>query len=148
VLPLLTVDRAVGKTVPGRTSFIVNVPDYTIGQVERINCQYGLVTPKGKTAPTAPLVEASVSLYDTNAHANARVAATKETWREHGATPHAVTVSGHPAVVLTGYGSPLLVLGVGARTVALSVSATLVPAARSDAVMVSLAASALHGAGG
>lgn len=145
---MLTVDRAVGKTVPGKTAFIVNVPDYTIGQVERINCQYGLVTPAGKTAPAAALVEASVSLYDTNAHANARVAATKEAWREHGATPHAVTVAGHPAVVLTGYGSPLLVLGVGARTVALSVAAKLVPAARRDAVLVSLGASALHGAGG
>ncbi len=148
VLPVLTVDKAVGKTVPGRTSFIVNVPDYTIGQVERINCQYGLVTPAGKTTPGAPLVEASVSLYDTNAHASARVAATTETWREHGAIPHAVTVAGHPAVVLVGYGVPLLVLGVGARTLALGVSATLVPAARRDAVMVSLAASALHGAGG
>ena len=148
VLPLLTVDRLVGKTVAGRTEFIVNLPDHTIGQVERINCLYGLVVPPGKTTYAAPLVDAIVSLYDSSAHANARVAATKETWREHGAAPHAVTVAGHPAVVLLGYGSPLLVLGVGARTLALSVSATLVPSARRDAVMVSLAASALHGAGG
>jgi hypothetical protein len=148
VLPVLAVDRLVGKTVPGRTELVVNLPDHTIGQVERISCLYGLLLPKGKTTYAAPLVEAIVSLYDTTAHANARVAATKETWREHGATPHAVTVAGHPAVVLTGFGSPLLVLGAGARTVALSMSATLVPAARRDAVMVSLAASALHGAGG
>lgn len=148
VLPLVTVDRAVGKAVPGKTSFIVDLPAYPIGQVERINCQYGLVTPKGTTTPSAPLVEASVSLYDTTAHANARVRATRETWREHGASPHAVTVAGRPAVVLIGYGSPLLVLGVGSRTVALSVAPTLVPAARRDAVLTALAASALHGAGG
>ena len=149
VLPVVTVDRVVGKPVPGKTSFIVNLPDYPIGQVQRINCQYGLATPAGKTTPpSAPLVEASVSLYNTAAHATARVAATRETWREHGASPRAVTVAGHPAVVLTGYGSPLLVLGVGARTVALSVAATLVPATRLDAVLTSLAASALHNAGG
>ena len=148
VLPVVTVDRAVGKPLPGTTSFIVNLPDATIGQVERINCRYGLAARKVTAKPSLPLVEASVSLYDTAAHAAARVAATRETWREHGASPHAVTVAGHPAVVLTGYGSPLLVLGVGARTVVVSVSPTLVTAARLDSVLLSLAASALRGAGG
>lgn len=148
VLPVVAVDRAVGKTVPGQTAFVINVPDYSIGQVERVNCQYGLVTPKGKTVASAPLVEASVSLYDTSAHAATRVAATQETWREHQAIPHAVTVAGHRGVVLVGYGPPLLVLGVGARTLAISAATTLVPAARTDAVLVALAASALRGAGG
>ena len=148
VLPLLDVDKAVAKTVPGKTAFIVNVPDYSIFQVERVNCQYGLVTAKGKTTPAAPLVEASVSLYNTNAHATARVDATIETWREHSAVPHKVTVAGHPGVVLTGYGTPLLVLGVGPRTFAIGISSALVAAARQDAVLVELATSALHGSGG
>ena len=67
------------------------------------------------------------------------MAATKETWLEGGAVPHTVTVHGHPGVVLIGFGSPLLVLGVGARTVAVTVSPALVTAARRDAVMTALA---------
>ena len=148
VLPLLTVDRLVGKTVVGKTAFVINIPNYALGQVERVNCQYGLVIPKGKKVASAPQVEVSVSLYDTNAHAAARVAATKETWLEGGAVPHAVTVHGHPGVVLVGFGSPLLVLGAGARTVAVSISPTLVTAAKRDAVMTALAGGALSGAGG
>ena len=148
VLPVLSVDRAVGKTVAGQTAFVVDAPNYAIGQVERVNCQYGLTTPKGKKTTSTPLVEVSVSLYDTSAHASARVAATKETWREGGAVPHPVTVAGHPGVVLIGHGSPLLVLGVGARTVAVSIAATLVTAARRDAVLTALAGGALRGAGG
>ena len=148
MLPLLTVDKVVGKPVPGKTQFVIDAPDATIGQVERINCQYGLVVPKGKKVPGPPQVEVSVSLYDTNAHAAARVAATKETWREHGAVPQTVTVRGRAGVVLIGYGPPLLVLGAGGRTVAVTVAAALVPAARRNVVMVALASSALSGAGG
>ena len=148
MLPVISVDHAVGKTVAGTTAFVVDAPDYAVGQVQRVNCQYGLVTPKGKKTPSAPQVEVSASLYDTTAHATARVAATQETWREHGALPHSVTVRGHPGTVLIGYGSPLLVLGVGARTVAVSIAPTLVTAARRDVVLIALAAGALSGAGG
>ena len=148
ILPVTAVDKAVGAAVPGKTAFIVNQPDPTIDQVERVNCRYGLVDPpKGKKAGPAP-VEVSVSLYASSASAAKRIDATEEEWRQNSAHPHTVQVAGHNGTVLLGYGDPLLVLAVGPRTVAASIAPTVTKPANVDAVLAGLAAAALRGAGG
>ena len=141
-------DKAVGTPVPGKTAFIVNLPDATIGQVERVNCRYGLAAAApGKKAPNA-LVEVSVSLYESRSAAAKRISATEEEWRQNSASPHTVQVAGHPATVLTGYGDPLLVVAAGPRTVAASIDPSVAKPAARDRVLVALAAAALRGAGG
>ncbi len=148
VLPVTAVDAAVGTPVAGKAVFIINQPDSAAGQVERINCQYGVAPVKKGSKTTAAKVEVSVSLYASDAEAAARVSSTLEQWRQNGATPHAVSVGGHPATVLTGYQSPLLVVGSGPRTVAVTMVATLVAGAKLDSVMAGIAAAALSGSGG
>lgn len=148
MLPQSAVDQAVGRLVLGQTSFIVNIPDATIGQVERIDCQYGLAAAKkGKKAAPAP-IEVSVSLYASSALAAKRIAATEEEWRQNGAIPHAVKVGTHPGIVLTGNGNPLLIVADGPRTVAADIVPSVVKANKIDSVLAALAASALRGAGG
>ncbi len=159
VLPSTAVDKAMLRHVSGSAS-VVNKPDPTIGQLARINCQYGLSAPlpasahatrtPAATAPAGavPQVEVSVSLYATKADAAARITATDSQWRSQGASAHRVIVGTHPATVLTGYGRPLLVLASGVRTVAVNVRPGTVTANRVDAALTQIAQSALSGSGG
>jgi hypothetical protein len=148
VLPIGAVDSAVGVPIVGKTAFVVNKPDATVGQVERINCQYGIAALKAGSKLTDTKVEVSISLYSTDQQATDRVASTESAWRDQGAVPHGVSVVGHSATILTGYGKPLLVLAAGPRTVAVTISATVLPAAKLDAALAGVAAKALLGAGG
>lgn len=148
ILPVTAVDRAVGAPVLGKTAFIVNEPDASVGQVERVNCRYGLrPAAAGKKAPPAR-VEVSVSLYASNSLAIKRIDATEEEWRQNGATPHAVKVARSGGIVLTGFGNPLLVVAAGPRTVAVNIAPDVTKTANQDKVLTALAAAALSGAGG
>lgn len=148
VLPSIAVDQAVGVTIVGRTAFIVNEPDRKAGQVRRLNCRYGIAAVRAGSKQTDTKVEVSISLYATDAQAASRVSGTEQEWRGQGAVPHAVRVAGHAATILTGYGKPLLVVADGPRTVAVTLASTVVSAARLDAALTAVAASALRGSGG
>jgi hypothetical protein len=148
VLPINAVDQAVGGPIVGTTSFIVNQPDSKIGQVERLNCRYGIAAVAEGSTQTDTKVEVSVSLYATDKEADGRVDDTVSEWRGQGAAPHAVQVAGKTGTILTGYGKPLLVLSAGPRTVAVTITPTVVDLANLDTALIALAASALRGAGG
>lgn len=155
-------DRAFGRPLTGGTSFIVNKPDPSIGQIARINCQYGVKATPGPlpkpsgipkstaaTAPTpVPQVEVSVSEYASAKQATGRISATSDEWRAHSAVAHMVKVGSHPATVLIGYGPPLLVLATGTHTIAVNVLASATPSGKLDSVLNAIAQAALQGVHG
>jgi hypothetical protein len=146
VLPLVTLEAALQVKVVGKTAFIVNLPDPKIGMQARINCRYGLTTPAKKGDDPVPKVEVSVSGYDTADSAAARVAATVAAWRNNGATSSDVTIDSDQGTLLTGYGSPLLVVQHDRLTVAITVTAALLKGHSPTAVMAQVAVQAIRGA--
>jgi hypothetical protein len=142
LLPLFTIDGALGRPVVGTTAFVVGVQEPTIGRLARLNCRYGVVkAAKGKPAPP-PQVEISISLYDTAARATSRSQATIADYESHGARPTNTIVGQFPATVLSGYGPPTIVVAAGPRTIAVSVVLALVPVG-GPARLASLAKAAL-----
>lgn len=120
LLPVTSVDEALGRPVVGKTAFIVGVAEPAIGRLARLNCRYGIpAAVKGKPAPT-PKIEIGVSLYNATARAASRVQATVEDYLSHGARSAQVTVDQYPGTVLTGYGDPTIVVAAGPRTVAVT----------------------------
>ena len=151
MLPLDAVESALGKRVIGRTAFIVNKPDTSIGMLARVNCRYGIgaAVKKGKKKiDPPPRVEVSISLYSSATQAAGRVADTVATWRDNGAAQSSVTVSGDDATLLTGYGSPLLVLAHGSRTVAVTVVSALLKGRSTASALSQIAARAVTGSDG
>jgi hypothetical protein len=149
-LPVSAVENAIGRDVPGNTSFVVGAAEADIGRLSYLNCRYGL--PGGAAAQTAtPAVEIGVSLYRSAAVAAKRIPATVDDFENHGAGESPTTVGALPATVLTGgegdgYDVPTLVLASGQRTVAVSI----VPRSGADVTheLVAVAALALkHTAG-
>jgi hypothetical protein len=141
LLPVTTIENAIGLPVIGKTSFIIGVPEPNIGRLVRLLCRYGISAPaKGK--PAVPKVEISLSLYDTSAQAEGRVRGTIEDYRSHGASQKDAAVGQFPATILVGFGSPTLVASAGPRTVAITVDPKLI-ASTHDAGLVSIAKAAL-----
>jgi hypothetical protein len=140
LLPAGAVIDALGSKVAGRTAFVVGVPDPTIGRVGYINCRYGV--PKQQAA--SPKVEIGVSLYRTAKKAAARLQPTIDDFTQHAAKAAKATVAGYPATLLTGgvgtgYG-PTVVLALGQRTIAVSLSPHAFAAATVDRDLMALAA--------
>jgi hypothetical protein len=146
LLPLSAVEQAISITVSGRTAFVVGVPEKNIHRLAYLNCRYGVpIVPRGTAA--VPSVEIGVSLYATADQAQRRVTATIDDYVSHGARRSATAVDGHPAVLLVGatdpgYNVPLLVVALGQRTAAVSLSERVPVAARNRA-LTALAALAL-----
>jgi hypothetical protein len=119
------VENAIGRDVPGNTSFVVGAAEADIGRLSYLNCRYGL--PGGAAAQTAtPTIEIGVSLYRSAAAAAKRIPATVDDFENHGADEAPATVGALPATVLTGgegdgYDVPTIVLASGERTVAVSI---------------------------
>jgi hypothetical protein len=133
-LPLLAIDNAINRDLGGKTEFVVGVPEKDIKRIGYINCRYGVTSANG-----TPAVEIGVSLYQTPAAAQARIAPTVEDYQNHGASASDVQVSGRPAKVLTGgsgagYTAATLVLADGQRTIAVSVADPIPAAKRTDAL--------------
>jgi hypothetical protein len=149
-LPVASVENAIGRDVPGNTSFVVGAAEADIDRLGYLNCRYGL--PGGPAARTAtPAIEIGVSLYGSAAAAAKRIPVTVDDFENHGAGESPTTVGALPATVLTGgegdgYDVPTLVLASGQRTVAVSI----VPRSGADVTheLVAVAALALkHTAG-
>jgi hypothetical protein len=139
LLPVSTIDNAVGLPVIGKTSFIIGIPEPNIGRLVRLFCRYGISSPaKGK--PAVAKVEISLSLYATSAQANSRVRGTIEDYRAHGATQSSTAVGQFPGTILLGYGSPTLVAAAGPRTVAVTIDPKLVAGHSSGLVAIAKAA--------
>ena len=135
LLPVETVDQALGVPVVGKTSDILGSPLPNIGRLTQLYCQYGIAAPaKGK--PAVNKVEVTISLYATSAQAASRVRTTVEDYRSHGAVPADAAIGDVPATILTGYLTPTLVASIGPRTVAVSV----VPALLAKPINVKLIA--------
>lgn len=142
LLPVSTVDIALGRPVIGKTAFVLGVAEPNIGRLTYLNCRYGVQAPaRGKPAP-APLVEIGISLYKSVQQAAVRVQGTIEDYRSHGATQTATVVDQFPGTVLLGYGSPTLVAAAGPRTVAVTIDAKLASGAPAKA-LAALAKAAL-----
>jgi len=141
LLPVTTIDTAIGLPVIGKTSFIIGIPEPNIGRLVRLFCRYGISAPaRGK--PAVAKVEISLSLYDTSAQAASRVRSTIEDYRSHGATPRDSVVGTYPATILVGYGNPTLVASAGPRTVAVTIDPKLIATGR-DVSLVAVAKAAL-----
>ncbi|HEU5270114.1 MAG TPA: hypothetical protein VFU36_09340 [Jatrophihabitans sp.] len=142
LVPLDTVEEALGRPVIGRTQFVRGIAEPDIGRLTYLNCRYGLATPvRGKPAPE-PQLEIGISLYDSADQAATRVRGTVADYRSHGAKQQDAAVGGDPATILVGYGNPTLVVAEGPRTVAVTVDPKLVAAAPT-AGLVALAQAAL-----
>lgn len=142
LLPLDTVEQALGRPVIGRTQFVRGIAEPNIGRLTYLNCRYGLATPaRGKPAPE-PQLEVGVSLYDSADQAAARIRGTVADYRSHGASQQDAAVGGDPATILVGYGNPTLVVAEGPRTVAVTVDPKLIAAAPT-AGLVAIAQAAL-----
>lgn len=145
LLPQVEVEDTMGLRFAGKTAFVVGVPEKNIGRLGYLNCRYGL----GAGAGATPDVEIGISLYDTPAQAQARLAGTIDDYRGHGATQSPTPVSGANGTLLVGgngagYDVPLLVVASGQRTVAVSVQDKLLAPAKRGAAMAKLAALALQ----
>ncbi|HEX2903528.1 MAG TPA: hypothetical protein VHO01_08740 [Jatrophihabitans sp.] len=126
LLPVSTVDEALGRPVIGSTAFIRGIAEPNIGRLTYLNCKYGIPKAvKGRPAPVAQL-EIGVSLYKSLAQAQTRVQGTVDDYRSHGAAPQQLPVGEAQATLLTGYGLPTLVVADGPRTVAISISPALI----------------------
>ncbi|MGI8665037.1 MAG: hypothetical protein ACR2N4_03245 [Jatrophihabitans sp.] len=142
LLPVSTVDEALGRPVIGKTAFVLGVAEPNIGRLTYLNCRYGLATAvKGKPAPV-PAVEIGVSLYKSEAQASQRVQGTVQDYRSHGSSQQDAAVGQYSASILLGYGAPTIVVAAGPRTVAITVVANLIAAAPTSA-LVALAKAAL-----
>jgi hypothetical protein len=147
LLPDADVEDALGGPLPtGADSFVVGVPERSIGRVAYVNCRYGLT---GRGAAAMPAVEIGISLYGTAAQAAARISATADDYATHGATRRDTTAAGHPATLLTGgsgvgYDVTLLVVAFGQRTVAVSIGSALATGTKATHDATALAALALR----
>lgn len=125
LLPAAAVDTALGRSLGGRTAFVVGLPEKDIGRLSYLNCRYGL--PAGSAAASAVAkAEIGVSLYKDVQSAAARIPATVDDYVAHGANSSTVQVDGQQATILTGgagagYTDPTIVVASGQRTVAVSV---------------------------
>lgn len=125
LLPVSSIDDALGRPVVGKTSDILGVAEPNIGRLTYLNCRYGIgATVKGKPAPV-PQVEIGISLYKSADQAARRVDGTVQDYRSHGASQQVGAVGPLPATILLGYGSPTIVVAAGPRTVAVSLDAKL-----------------------
>lgn len=143
LLPVSTLDDALGRPIIGQTAFIVGVPEPNIGRLAYLNCRYGITkVTVAKKVTTATKIEIGISLYGTSAHAASRVSGTVEDYRSHGAAPTVTAVGQYSGTTLIGYGDPTLVVAAGPRTVAVTMSAKLVATGQSSA-LAALAKAAL-----
>ena len=122
---------AVGvRTLPGEDEFVVGKAEPDIHRLAYLNCRYGVTGRSG-----TPAVEIGISLYATAGYAARRITATVDDYTAHGASSSTTQVLGQQASVLTGgtgsgYDVPTLVVADGQRTVAVSIAASVTPAAR------------------
>ncbi|MFL6130998.1 MAG: hypothetical protein ACJ73E_18300 [Mycobacteriales bacterium] len=121
LLPFTELDRALGRPLFGQTLYTKGVAQPSIGRTGRVTCRYG-VARNGKGA--AP-VEVGVSTYTDVESATRRVQSTISDLRSMGARQADATVSGLPATVLGTGTSFTVVLGQGARTIAVTLQRSL-----------------------
>ena len=125
LLSVSTVDQALGRPVIGQTAFVLGIAEPDIGRLTYLNCRYGIgKAVKGKPAPV-PQLEIGVSLYKTVAQAQSRVQGTIDDSKSGGARSATIPVGSLTATLLTGVGQPLLVVADGPRTVAITISGSL-----------------------
>lgn len=142
LLPVNTVDEALGRPVIGKTAFVLGIAEPNIGRLTYLNCRYGIAAAvKGKPAPV-PQVEIGISLYNSVAQAGRRVQGTIEDYRSHAASQQDAAVGQYSGTILLGYGGPTIVVAAGPRTVAVTVDSKLISAAPTSA-LVALAKAAL-----
>lgn len=127
LLPAAAIDTALGRSLGGRTAFVVGLPEKDIGRLGYLNCRYGLpMGSAGSAAGAVAKAEIGVSLYKDQQSAAARIPATVDDYVSHGANSSTTQVDGQAATLLTGgtgagYDEPTLVLTSGQRTVAVTV---------------------------
>jgi len=152
LLPMSAVENAIGRLPPGKTAFVVGVPEKDIGRLAYLNCRYSMPA-RSAGAPVTAGIEIGISLYGSASQAQHRLAGTITDYVGHGATRSSLTIAGHDAALLLGattpgYDIPLLVVASGQRSVAVSIMSTIAPGASRRRVMSELAAVALARTGG
>jgi hypothetical protein len=144
LLPVTTLDDAIGRPIIGRTNFIVGVAEPNIGRLAYLNCKYGVSTAKVKTKMvTTTKLEIGISLYKTGDQAISRVTGTVQDYRGNGATSSDTAVGEYSGTILLGYGDPTLVVAAGPRTVAVTIASSFVPAAARNKALIDAANIAL-----
>lgn len=107
-------NRALGKTLHGKTVYIKGIRQPAIDRTGRITCRYGV---RGKTIP----IEVGVSGYTTKTAAIDRVAVTIRSERTGGAVITSGQVAGRDVTIMQGKHSALLVARDDRRTLAITV---------------------------
>jgi hypothetical protein len=119
VLSLDELDTAVGRPLPGQTTFIKGQAEPKINRTGRVTCRYGVHKVANKTV--VPL-EVGISSYADAGSAQSRIEFTVSDQRGRGATPTDVTLGGTAGTALVSPGSALLIFGKGTTTVAISIT--------------------------
>lgn len=144
LLPVSSIDIAVGRPVIGKTAYIVGVAEPNIGRTAYLNCRYGISTATvAKKKVTTTNIEVGLSIYKTAAQAAARVQSTIDDYRGAGAAQQKTNVGTASGVLLVGNGNPTLVVASGIRTVAVTMSPKVVGLAKTQAAAAKIAEAAL-----
>ncbi|MEI4270924.1 hypothetical protein TEK04_04250 [Klenkia sp. LSe6-5] len=146
LLSTAQLDAALGARLPGTSTYVVGLPEPSIGRTGRVTCGFG-VTPATATAGASdPLLEVSLLTYTDPGAATDRVAAVVAARQGQGVTAGSATVPGAQAVLFAGAADTTLVATLAERTVSLTLVPGLLDAAATRAALEQLAAAAL-GAG-
>ncbi len=143
LLPLATVQQALGVALQGETNYLRAAPVPQSGRTGRVTCDYGVPTSSAgqsasPTAGTRGLVEASYITYVDAKTAESRVHLTVQTDGQSSSISN-VTVGGKPGFVLLGKEWNELVLADGARTIVVEAAPSVLPAAKAPAALAAMA---------
>jgi hypothetical protein len=126
-----SINKALHRTLTGRTIYIKAVPEPRIGRTGRVTCRYGVTS---KSVP----IEVSVSGYRTVAEATNRVRVSVKAEEDAGAHATPTTIAHQPATITIGRHGSLLIYGTVNRTLAVTV-APGVGGSRTAAILKDLA---------
>lgn len=145
LLPLATVQQALGVALQGATNYVRAAPVPQSGRTGRVTCDYGIPAPPasaGTSASPSPgtrgLVEASYITYVDAKTAESRVHLTVQTDGQASSISN-VTVGGKPGFVLLGKEWNELVMADGARTIVVEAAPSVLPAAKAPAALAAMA---------
>ncbi len=110
-----SVNRVLGRTLAGQTTYIKALPEPSIGRTGRVSCRYGV---SGKSVP----IEVDISGYETVAQATNRVKISVAAEVDGGAHTTQTTIAHEPATITIGPDGSLLIYGSVNRTVAVTLA--------------------------
>lgn len=170
LLTMAELEQITGRRIGGEIEYIKGVPEPSIARTGRVDCRYGVTprptgqpsdsattTPSDSTAtPSAPrpsqsaqpaqpaAVEIGVSEYSDHESASQRIDFTVRQQQAAGAKPSDISISGHPAILLTNKTESILVLAEDKFTLVLSTRSTVASAQKLPEIVSRIAEGVLR----